>query len=155
MPTPAKTSRLTLLRTTGLRNIGLTCLSTLLLLTPMLAQSAISDNNDFKSDAPIAIDMSELTTTKNEIAVLQVLSEICPPMLPKNQQAGFANAYNHELKKLLPTISNPKQAIQYLSTQQDYKQILAETRAWTLNYPTAENKEICTDLAKYHYNNGE
>lgn len=95
----------------------------------------------------IMIDMSQVSTTKNEIAVLQVLSEICPPMLNKKQQQGFATAYNVELQRLMPTISNPKQAIQYLSTQADYKQILAETRQWTLQYPTAENKEICTDLA--------
>lgn len=108
---------------------------------------AVAGDVKMNQNQEITIDMSQVSTTKNEIAVLQVLSEICPPMLNKNQQAGFANAYNVELQNLLPTISNPKQAIQYLSTQADYKQILAETRAWTLQYPTAENKAICVDLA--------
>lgn len=123
------------------------CSATLLtlgFLSPM-SQAEVMD------DTKIAIDMSQMAATKNEIAVLQVLSEICPPMLGKNQQQGFANAYNIELKKLMPSLSNPKEAIQYLSTQQDYKKILADTRQWTLSYPKAENKEICTDLATYQY----
>ena len=91
----------------------------------------------------IAIDMSELSTTKEEVAVLQVLSEICPPMLSK----GFATAYNVELKNLMPTITDPRMAVQYLSTQQDYKQILEETRQWTLGFSNADNKQVCQELA--------
>lgn len=102
-------------------------------------------------NAKIAIDMSQLSTTKNEVAVLQVLSEICPPMLNKNQQKSFNTAYNVELKKLMPTISDPKLAVQYLTTQQDYKQILNETRQWTLAYPKSENKQVCTELATASY----
>lgn len=95
----------------------------------------------------IAIDMSELSTTKEEVAVLQVLSEICPPMLNKKQQQGFATAYNVELKNLMPTITDPRMAVQYLSTQQDYKQILEETRQWTLGFSNADNKQVCQELA--------
>ncbi|ELA08322.1 hypothetical protein MOMA_07161 [Moraxella macacae 0408225] len=95
----------------------------------------------------IAIDMSTLATTKEEVAVLQVFSEICPPMLTKKQQQGFAKAYNAELKSLMPSISDPRLAVQYLSTQQDYKQILNETRRWTLSFSNAENKRVCTELA--------
>ena len=47
----------------------------------------------------------------------------------------------------MPTISDPRLAVQYLSSQQDYKQILNETRQWTLSYPKAENLELCKDLA--------
>ena len=85
--------------------------------------SGIAEDNNGDT---IAIDMSELSTTKEEVAVLQVLSEICPPMLNKSQQTGFNTAYNVELKKLMPTISDPRLAVQYLSSQQDYKQILNE-----------------------------
>lgn len=127
------------------RGISLLVVSVVLTGMGSYAQAATPDDNK------IAIDMSDLSATKNEIAVLQVLSEICPTMLGKNQQQGFANAYNVELKKLMPSLSDPKQAIQYLSTQQDYKQILADTRQWTLSYPKSENKAICTDLATYHY----
>lgn len=94
-----------------------------------------------------AIDMSGLSTTKEEVAVLQVFSEICPPMLNKKQQQNFAQAYHVELQNLMPSISNPRMAIQYLATQQDYKQILDETRQWTLGFPNKDNKQVCVELA--------
>lgn len=108
--------------------------------------SGLSMANPYQTNT-FAIDMSELATTKEEVAVLQVFSEICPPMLNKKQQYNFAQAYNMELKNLMPTISDPRMAIQYLATQQDYKQILAETRQWTLSFPNTENKQVCTELA--------
>ena len=113
----------------------------------LLMGVTVSGIADDKNNDTIAIDMSDLSTTKEEVAVLQVLSEICPPMLNKSQQTGFNTAYNVELKKLMPTISDPRLAVQYLSSQQDYKQILNETRQWTLSYPKAENLELCKDLA--------
>ena len=113
----------------------------------LLMGVTVSGIAEDKNGDTIAIDMSELSTTKEEVAVLQVLSEICPPMLNKSKQTGFNTAYNVELKKLMPTISDPRLAVQYLSSQQDYKQILNETRQWTLSYPKAENLELCKDLA--------
>ena len=113
----------------------------------LLMGVTVSGIADDKNGDTIAIDMSDLSTTKEEVAVLQVLSEICPSMLNKSQQTGFNTAYNVELKKLMPTISDPRLAVQYLSSQQDYKQILNETRQWTLSYPKAENLELCKDLA--------
>lgn len=108
---------------------------------------AVSGGAADTPETNIAIDISELTTTKEEVALLQVLSEICPAMLNKTQQQGFITAYNAELKRLMPTISEPRMAVQYLSTQQDYKQILNETRQWTLSYPKNENRAVCTELA--------
>ena len=117
----------------------------------LLMGAAMSGSAEDKNASTIAIDMSELSTTKEEVAVLQVLSEICPPMLTKAQQSGFNNAYNVELKKLMPTISDPRLAVQYLSTQQDYKQILNETRQWTLSYSKADNQAVCKELAQSKY----
>lgn len=106
-----------------------------------------SDKETPIEPSTIAIDISALTTTKEEVAVLQVFSEICPPMLNQKQQKGFVTAYNAELKNLMPSISDPRMAVQYLSTQQDYKQILDETRRWTLSFSNAENKQVCSELA--------
>lgn len=97
-------------------------------------------------DENLTIDMSDVVTTKDEVAVLQVLSEICPPMLNKKQQQNFANAYQLELHRLLP-VSDPKMAMQYLATQQDYKKILHDTREWTLGFSKKENKELCIEIA--------
>lgn len=115
-------------------------------LSGMLLATLAVANPDYQHN--IAIDMSDLSTTKEEVAVLQVFSEICPPMLNKKQQQYFVQAYNIELKNLMPSISDPRMAVQYLATQQDYKQILEETRRWTLSFPNIENKQVCTELAE-------
>ena len=117
----------------------------------LLMGVTVSGIAEDKNGDTIAIDMSDLSTTKEEVAVLQVLSEICPPMLNKSQQTGFNTAYNVELKKLMPTISDPRLAVQYLSSQQDYKQILNETRQWTLSYSKADNQAVCKELAQSKY----
>ncbi|SJM73095.1 hypothetical protein A1232T_02301 [Psychrobacter piechaudii] len=95
----------------------------------------------------IPVDLSRATATKHEIAVLQVLSEVCPPMLNRQQRQNFQKTYNQQLKQMLPSIDNPKAAIRYLSTQQDYRTILSSMRNWTLSYSRDENLALCTDLA--------
>ena len=95
----------------------------------------------------IPVDLSRATATKHEIAVLQVLSEVCPPMLNRQQRQNFQKTYNQQLKQMLPSIENPKAAIRYLSTQQDYRTILSSMRNWTLSYSRDENLALCTDLA--------
>ncbi|WP_299185094.1 hypothetical protein [uncultured Psychrobacter sp.] len=114
----------------------------------MLAQTsnAASDNV-----STIPLDMSGVSITKHEIAVMQVLSEICPPMLNKRQRQRFYKSYNIQLHELMPSLEDPKAAIQYLSTQQDYRQILQSIRSWTLGFSKQDNKALCEDLANAQY----
>nr|WP_317199953.1 hypothetical protein [uncultured Psychrobacter sp.] len=95
----------------------------------------------------IPLDMSGMNITKHEIAVMQVLSEICPPMLNGKQKQRFYKSYNVQLHELMPSLEDPKAAIQYLSTQQDYRQILQGIRSWTMGFSRQENKALCEDLA--------
>lgn len=111
--------------------------------TPAQAAS-VSDQNPNH----VTIDLSAVGPTKNEVAMLQVISEMCPPMLNAKQRTNFAKAYNTELQNLMPTISEPKAAVQYLSTQADYQQILNDTRQWLLSYPKADNQQMCFELAE-------
>ncbi|WP_296404832.1 hypothetical protein [Psychrobacter sp.] len=101
----------------------------------------------FAAQTTMPVDLSRSSATKHEIAVLQVLSEICPPMLNRQQRYNFKKTYNQQLKQMLPEIDNPKAAIRYLSTQQDYKTILSSIRNWTLSYSHDDNLALCTDLA--------
>ena len=97
--------------------------------------------------ATIPVDMSGMNITKHEIAVMQVLSEICPSMLNGKQKQRFYKSYNVQLHELMPSLEDPKAAIQYLSTQQDYRQILQGIRSWTMGFSKADNKALCEDLA--------
>lgn len=109
----------------------------------MLSQATYAANDS----TTIPVDMSGMNITKHEIAVMQVLSEICPPMLNTNQKQRFYKSYNVQLHELMPTLDDPKAAIQYLSTQQDYRQILQGIRSWTMSFSKQDNKAICEDLA--------
>lgn len=99
----------------------------------------------------IPLDMSGMNITKHEIAVMQVLSEICPPMLNSKQKQRFYKSYNVQLHELMPSLEDPKAAIQYLSTQQDYRQILQSIRSWTLGFSKQDNKALCEDMANAEY----
>ena len=110
----------------------------------MLSQASNAADN---TETTIPLDMSGMNITKHEIAVMQVLSEICPSMLSTNQRQRFYKSYNAQLHDLMPTLEDPKAAIQYLSTQQDYRQILQSMRSWTMSFSKQDNKALCVDLA--------
>ena len=52
----------------------------------LLAQVA---NADTMNSTTMPVDLAGINTTKHEIAVMQVLSEICPPMLDNQQKQKF------------------------------------------------------------------
>ncbi|MDN3441629.1 hypothetical protein QL898_08285 [Psychrobacter sp. APC 3279] len=114
----------------------------------MLSQASNAANN---SGTTIPLDLSGINITKHEIAVMQVLSEICPPMLNGKQKQRFYKSYTVQLHELMPSLEDPKAAIQYLSTQQDYRQILQGIRSWTMGFSKQENKALCEDLANADY----
>ena len=107
----------------------------------------LSANIAQAAQTAMPVDLSGATATKYEIAVLQVLMEVCPPMLNQQQNYNFQKTYNSQLRKMLPSIDNPKAAIRYLSTQQEYKTILTSMRNWTLSFSRDENRALCSDLA--------
>lgn len=111
--------------------------------TAILAQTTQAADNV----STIPLDMSGMNITKHEIAVMQVLAEICPPMLNSNQKQRFYKSHNVKLHELMPTLDDPKAAIQYLSTQQDYRQILQSIRSWTMTFSAQDNKALCEDVA--------
>ena len=114
----------------------------------MFSQASLAANNPATT---IPLDMSGINITKHEIAVMQVLSEICPQMLNGKQKQRFYKSYNVQLHELMPSLEDPKAAIQYLSTQQDYRQILQGIRGWTMGFSKQENKALCEDLANAEY----
>ena len=120
----------------------------LIISVAMLSQTTNAANN---AGTTIPLDMSGMNITKHEIAVMQVLSEICPPMLKGNQKQRFYKSYNTQLHELMPTLDDPKAAIQYLSTQQDYRQILQGMRSWTMSFSKQDNKELCEDMANAQF----
>lgn len=120
------------------------------LITSIVMMSQVAHAADSVSTT-IPLDMSSMNITKHEIAVMHVLSEICPQMLSGKQKQRFYKSYNFQLQELMPSLEDPKAAIQYLSTQQDYRQILQGIRSWTMGFSKQENKALCEDLANAQY----
>lgn len=89
-----------------------------------------------------------LTVSQYELALIQVLSEICPPMLNQNQKVRFDKVYNKQLRAFMPNNSNPQQALRQLSGQRDYRLILHNVRSWTKSYPASENRALCKEFAQ-------
>lgn len=89
----------------------------------------------------------DLTVTQYELALVQVLAEICPPMLNNRQRVRFARAYQNQLRAFMPTAVNPTAVLRQLSTQSDYRSALNNVRTWTASYPRSENRQLCQEFA--------
>lgn len=100
--------------------------------------------NEFKS-----FDFSNIQTAKSSLAVMHALSEICPQLLDRNQLTAFNDGFDNKLKLMLPNVHNPKAAMRYLSTQQDYRRVLSNMKAWQMSISDAENLEVCKDILSY------
>lgn len=89
-----------------------------------------------------------LTVSQYELALIQVLSEICPSMLTQTQRVRFSKAYNEQLRSFMPTSANPQQTLKQLSAQREYRLVLHNVRSWTSSYSAAENRALCQEFAQ-------
>lgn len=100
------------------------------------------------SSTTTIVDTSTIAATQYELALVQVLSEICPPMLTPRQQTQFYQAYQNQLRLFMPTATDPNDLLNQIGTQRHYQYILQNMRAWTATFPEQENKALCQDFAK-------
>lgn len=115
-----------------------------------LTQTAYADNRQHRSLQIRQTSNTDiyLTVSQYELALIQVLSEICPPMLNSTQRVNFSKAYNNQLRIFMPTSTNPQQSLKQLSGQKEYRLILQNVRSWTTSYPAAENRALCQEFAQ-------
>ncbi|STZ00193.1 Uncharacterised protein [Moraxella lacunata] len=92
-------------------------------------------------------DLPDVRVTKYELALIQVMAEMCPNMLHGRQRDRFYEAYDSQLRAFIPNADDPEEVLVYLSTQQDYRAVLQNVRAWTATFPDRENREICAQFA--------
>lgn len=89
-----------------------------------------------------------VTVSQYELALAQVLSEICPAMLTQEEREQFNEAYHKQLRKFLPKVDNPSEILRRLSGQQEYRSALQRVRSWTADYPDSENHALCQELVQ-------
>lgn len=94
-----------------------------------------------------SLDFSLIQTSPHELALTQVLSEVCPPLLDEGLHDSFANSYQAHLKLLMPTLE-PDLVMPKINEHPEYAKILQGIREWTASYPSNENKELCIEFAE-------
>lgn len=133
-----------------MKNVLKATLSATLLTTISLStyadDSATKTAAQAKSENNIEITPA-IQTTKEEVAVVHVLSEICPEIIGKNQ--NFDKGYERILTELLPGISDPVLAVETLSEEGDYQEILAEARQNASKHSREDNREVCLEMVQW------
>ncbi|OTG83336.1 hypothetical protein B9T33_02710 [Acinetobacter sp. ANC 5054] len=89
------------------------------------------------------------SVTKQELAAIYVLSEVCPKLVSDNDKPKFDAGYAKLAKEYLPSEKNPVNALQQLSKQKSFKEALNEAKSDAKKAGNKKNGEICKELTAY------
>ncbi|ENV33999.1 MCR_0457 family protein [Acinetobacter gerneri] len=117
-----------------------------LLSTSFLIPQAFAASQKTKSDEE-NIDVTQIQVTKEELAAIYVLSEICPKLQGKSDK--FDAGLSRLTKEYMPNEKNPVSALKSLSKQAAFQSALKEARSDAKKAGDKNNKEICEDVSNY------
>lgn len=96
------------------------------------------------------VELSQsLPTTMEELAAVDVLREICPALLPSQQQPAFWQGMTALLKQLMPNLSNPLLALDSLKSDSSYQKLYQQASADAHAVKVTDNRAVCTDILSY------
>lgn len=119
-------------------SIALTA-STLLFSTAYAQEQKPSDEEN--------IDVTQQNITKEELAAIYVLSEICPKLVEDQDQ--FARGYSKLVHEYMPNQKNAVEALEKLSEEKSFKSVLKEAKQDAKNAGTEANTGVCADVSQY------
>ena len=93
------------------------------------------------------IDVTQKNITKDELAAIYVLSELCPTLIQTDDK--FNAGYNRLLKDYLPQEKNPAAVIKSTVQQASYKEALAQAHADVKSAGDKVNTQVCNDVKDY------
>lgn len=105
-----------------------------------LAASQVFANVD---ETNVELD-TDFATTREEIAVIQVLGESCPQIIGKNK--NFDAGYQRILEDLLPGVSDPVNALKAYSEEADFQELVKQARASFAKESAEDNRAVCLDV---------
>lgn len=85
--------------------------------------------------------------TKQELAAIYVLSEICPSMVKDKSQ--FNQGYTKLVTEYMPGQNKPVERLNQMAKQKDFRNILAEAQADAKKAGKQKNQVICDELTTY------
>ena len=94
------------------------------------------------------IDVTNLQVTKDELAAIYVLSEVCPSLIKTDKQ--YETGYARLVKDYLPQEKSPETALKSLVKQSSYKQALDQARLDAKTAGDKGNTEVCQDVKEYN-----
>ncbi|MCJ8146783.1 hypothetical protein MKI79_07700 [Acinetobacter sp. A3.8] len=132
----------------SVKNVLAVTLSATLLTLSSFSVFAEADKSKSAEKAENNIEITPaIQTTKEEVAVVHVLSEICPDIIGKNQ--NFNKGYERMLTEMLPGISDPVLAVEALSEEGDYQEVLSQARQNASKYSREDNREVCLEMVQW------
>ena len=117
------------------------------LLSASLAFSATAFAEKKTEPSAENIDVTQTTITKDELAAIYVLSEICPSLIQTD--AKFDAGYARLLKDYLPQEKSPITAIKTTVQQPSFKDALTQARADVKSAGDKVNTQVCNDVKDY------
>ncbi len=93
------------------------------------------------------IEVTQQSVTKDELAAIYVLSEVCPSLVKQDDQ--FKKGYNNLLKDYLPQEKTPDTALKSLVKQSSFKDALKQARADAKTAGDKGNLKVCSDVKDY------
>ncbi|WP_441374292.1 MCR_0457 family protein [Acinetobacter lwoffii] len=101
----------------------------------------------FAADENINVTPTQ-QVTKQELAAIYVLSEICPSMVKDKSQ--FNQGYTKLVTEYMPGQRNPVESLNQMAKQNDFRNILAEAQSDAKKAGKKKNQVICNELTTYN-----
>ena len=93
------------------------------------------------------IDVTQQQVTKDELAAIYVLSEICPKLIKQDDQ--FRLGYSRLLKEYMPTEKAAEASLKTLMKQSSYAPALKQARLDAKTAGDQQNIAVCADVKNY------
>ncbi|WP_277561417.1 MCR_0457 family protein [Acinetobacter beijerinckii] len=119
-----------------------------LIASSVLAPTAFAADKKASEAEKIEVTPISDTVTKQELAAIYVLSEICPSLIGKDLK--FNKAYENLVKAYL---NNDAKAVETLNKQvktKDFQEALKEARSDAKAASDEDNRQICDDVRNYY-----
>lgn len=93
------------------------------------------------------IDVTQQTVSKDELAAIYVLSEICPSLIKQDDK--YDAGYKRLLKEYMPNEKKPESSLKSLVKQSSFKQALTQARLDAKAAGDKGNTAVCEDVKNY------
>lgn len=112
-----------------------------------ISAATLLGTSAFAADENINVTPTQ-QVTKQELAAIYVLSEICPSMVKDNSQ--FNQGYTKLVTEYMPGQRNPVESLNQMAKQNDFRNILAEAQSDAKKAGKKKNQVICNELTTYN-----